>query len=284
MLFGLLLSLSPVSSWAYVLQGQDGAPLPVEALASARVDVLVIDPESHGEPLTPAQVARLKQGGKRVLAYVSVGEAERYRAYWRKVWDKKAPPWLGPGNPDWPGNYKVRYWLPAWQKLMRQRLAGVVAAGFDGAYLDIIDGYEFWGPGGDKPERKSAAADMVDFVLALAADARKRRPGFLVVPQNGALILEDAPEAKAAAYLAAVDGIGAEDTFFYGDAEMDNPWRPQLDVLAQLARFRAAGKPVLAVDYLSKPESARRFVAAAREKGFVPYVGVRALDRLVVQP
>ena len=56
----------------------------------------------------------------------------------------------------------MRYWEDEWQRLIlgspdpaaeRGYLDRVIDAGFDGAYLDIIDGDEFFGPDGDEPER-----------------------------------------------------------------------------------------------------------------------------------
>jgi cysteinyl-tRNA synthetase len=237
--------------------------------------------------MSPEEVAHLRgPSGRPVLAYLSIGEAESYRPYWRAEWTRKGgrPAFLGPENPDWKGNFKVRYWLPAWQAIIRGRLEALVATGFDGVYLDIIDAYEFWGPGGEKPERKTAADDMVGFVTSLAESARATRPRFALVPQNGAGLLDAVSPARAALYLDAVDGIGAEDSFFFGEKDEDNRWAPQTETLAALDRFRAAGRVVLAVDYLTQTASARRFVEAARARGFVPYVGRRALDRLVIQP
>ncbi len=279
--------LPAVASWGYVLQGHDERPLDVDALAASKAGLLVVEPSVGDRPMSAEEVTRLRgAAGRPVLAYLSIGEAESYRAYWRAEWSRKAgrPAFLGPENPDWKGNFKVRYWLPEWQAIIQARLAELVAAGFDGVYLDIIDAYEFWGPGGPKSERKTAAEDMVAFVLALGETARKTRPTFAVVPQNGAGLLDAVPAARAAAYLDAVDAIGAEDSFFYGDADEDNPWAPQKDTLAALDRFHEAGRPVLAVDYVTRPAAAKRFVEAARARGFVPYVGRRALDRLVVQP
>ncbi len=51
---------------------------------------------------------------------------------------------------------------------------------------------------------------MIAFVTKLAAHARGRKPGFLVVPQNGEELLTDA------GYRAVIDGIGKED-ILYGE-------------------------------------------------------------------
>jgi len=124
----------------------------VAAIAPAHYDCLIIDAFIDDVPLTVAQVAALKvkpDGGRRlVLAYMSIGEAEDYRYYWQSDWSTNPPDWLTEENPDWPGNYKVRYWMPEWQAVIFGSAAAyldrLLAAGFDGAYLDIIDAFEYF--------------------------------------------------------------------------------------------------------------------------------------------
>ena len=33
-----------------------------------------------------------------------------YYVYWQPEWKDAPPSFLGPENPDWPENFKVRYW------------------------------------------------------------------------------------------------------------------------------------------------------------------------------
>src|SRR5207249_2222658 len=131
----------------------------------------------------------------------------------------------------------------------------------DGVYLDIIDAYEYFGPDGPNYERDDAAAQMVALVAAIARRAREERgnASFLVVPQNGAQIIEMVEQDTRAKYLQTIDAIGAEDTFFYGDRAENNPLRIQKDTLRLLHVFRESGRPVLALDYLTDPRMARRF-------------------------
>ena len=228
------------------------------------------------------------------MGWGSIGEAEEYRYYWRREWKRKPPPFLVAENSAWEGNFKVRYWMAQWQQIIlgdRARkqsgyLDRIIDAGFDGVYLDIVDAFEYFGPEGEAAERKTAASDMASFVGAIARHARevRQRPDFLVVPQNGANILDEIAAAEQKKYLATVDAIGAEDSFFYGDRDENNPLDIQRETIAALERFRDAGKPVLAVDYLTDSKKARKFVTLARKRKFIPYVGIRELDRLVVQP
>ena len=123
------------------------------ALAATTADILIIDPyDADGKPLSPSDIARLRRkpdGSPRlVIAYLSIGEAETCRPYWNPDWKRSPPPWLDAPNPDWPDNYKVRYWHPDWQSLLFRApdssLSLILRLGFDGVYLDIIDAFEYF--------------------------------------------------------------------------------------------------------------------------------------------
>lgn len=273
-----------VRSFGYQLQGTDPAEL-----ARSPFDLLVIDPTRDGSEETrlgAAQVKQIREGkpGRVLLAYLSLGEAETYRPYWQQGWapgKPGAPAWLGPENPRWKGNYKVRYWDPSWRQLLWGRpeapLDRLITAGFDGVFLDVIDAFEFWGPDGESGlERASAARDMVELVAALAAYARAKRPGFLVMPQNGEALLAERD------YRDTIDGIAVED-LFYDD---ERPVKPQETARRTrlLTPAREAGKAVLVTDYVRDAGRMRDFYQRARAARFVPYAAVRDLDRLVVNP
>jgi cysteinyl-tRNA synthetase len=136
----------------------------LSALDATNYDVFILDLFHDETALTAQEVAGLKtkaNGGQRLLlAYMSIGEAEDYRYYWQMAWQPGSPSWLQAENPDWEGNYKVRYWDPGWQAIIfgsgNAYLNRILAAGFDGVYLDIIDAYEYFeeqsGEGEGMPE------------------------------------------------------------------------------------------------------------------------------------
>ena len=150
-------SLSQAENFLYLIN--TGAPDTksdfLTALQGTSYDVLLIDPFFDGtEPLTAFDVTSLKTkagagGGSRlVIAYMSIGEAEDYRYYWKGEWATDPPEWLEEENPNWPGNYKVRYWDESWQAIILggngSYLKRILDAGFDGVYLDIIDAFEYF--------------------------------------------------------------------------------------------------------------------------------------------
>jgi len=122
------------------------------ALAATKHDVILVDLFFNDEELTAADITSLKTkngGGTRlVIAYMSIGEAEDYRYYWQSSWNDDPPSWIEEENPDWEGNYKVRYWDSDWQSIIygndSSYLKKIIDAGFDGVYLDIIDAYEYF--------------------------------------------------------------------------------------------------------------------------------------------
>lgn len=124
----------------------------IQSVCATNYDLLVMDLFLDDESFTAEEIQQLKRkanGGQRlVICYMSIGEAERYRYYWEPTWRTHHPEWLDRANPHWPGNYKVRYWHPDWQALIcgpgNSYLNRILAAGFDGVYLDIIDAFEYF--------------------------------------------------------------------------------------------------------------------------------------------
>jgi len=122
----------------------------VEAVKNTNYDYVIMDYFYNGEEFTSTQIEELKQkanGGKRLLiCYMSIGEAEDYRYYWQSNWTIGNPSFIEKENPNWPGNYVVRYWETEWQSIIYGNdgsyLKKIIDAGFDGVYLDIIDAYE----------------------------------------------------------------------------------------------------------------------------------------------
>ncbi len=125
----------------------------LEDIDKTNFDVIFIDLFfNNGSKFSQEDISRLKvkaNGGKRkVICYMSIGEAEDYRFYWKQEWTNTPPKWLDKENKDWRGNYKVHYWDQEWQKIILgtnySYLDQIIAAGFDGVYMDIIDGFEYY--------------------------------------------------------------------------------------------------------------------------------------------
>ena len=280
---------SEINDFLYQLQN-----LNLEAIGDTAFDLVIMDYSASGgdsDAFTAAQIAALQDspgGPKRALAYMSIGEAENYRWYWDPAWDADedglpdpgASPWLDQANPAWPDNYKVRYWHSGWQDIIfgspDSYLDKILAAGYDGAYLDLVDAYEYYEDQG----RTTAAQEMVDFVKAIAAYARARRPDFAVFVQNGAELATNFSD-----YLSTITALAQED-IYYGHEGEDQPTPPEQTAYLEslLDVVYGAGKLVLTVDYASTPAYVDDAYARSQARGYVPYVTVRSLDRLIIHP
>jgi cysteinyl-tRNA synthetase len=146
-------TLRDARNFLYVIDGSrfDSREKYLAAMAATNYDLLVIDPFTGGgasaDDVKPLK-AKANGGRRLVLCYVSIGEAEDYRFYWKKGWKPGEPSFVGPENPQWRHNFAVRYWEPAWQGLFvggkEAYLSRVLAAGFDGIYLDKVDEFEWF--------------------------------------------------------------------------------------------------------------------------------------------
>lgn len=268
--------LHAVRSWAFQLQNVD--PL---AIKLSPYDLVVIDYgfDRRNATAFPREVIDLMRrkpdGTKRwIFAYISIGEAEDYRYYWQQSWLENRPQWLEPENPDWPGNYLVQYWHPEWQGILfgspNAYLDRILAAGFDGVYLDGADKFEQW-----QRRRPSAASDMVDLIGAIAAYARALRRDFLIIPQNGDGLLSNPRFAQM------IDGFGRED-LLYSEKQPDlrNTQRSIVDSVRKLRPLVAMGKPVFVVEYTADSELAATMLREIRALGYIGYVAERELKTL----
>jgi cysteinyl-tRNA synthetase, unknown class len=289
------IALTTVKTWGYQLQRARAELIPPE------IDLLVIDiarDASERQIFTATDVAEFRRRpgapDRIVLAYMSIGEAEMYRSYWRPAWTSSSlssvlrPAWLGRENKEWKGNYLVRFWDPGWQQLfviprrsrieaLRQDYFGhdlpyidkVIEAGFDGVYLDRVDSFAPW-----ESTFPTAQSAMRTFVADISAYAKTRRPGFLVVPQNGEELVLDP------AYRKAIDGIAKEDLVFGLDgSEHENPPDEIAHAAAALSTATKAGLPVLVVEYVRDPGRQQAALRHLLPRGFVPTFAVRDLNK-----
>ncbi len=125
----------------------------IERVCATNYDVLIMDLFfQDNTQFSAEEIEELRSkanGGSRlVIAYMSIGEAENYRYYWQSSWNMFKPRWIDRENPDWKGNYKVKYWDKEWQSIIfgnnDSYLQKILNANFDGVYLDIIDAFEYY--------------------------------------------------------------------------------------------------------------------------------------------
>jgi cysteinyl-tRNA synthetase len=274
-------SLKKIKTWAYQMQG-----INISQIASdTTFQLIVIDYSSDGtdeNKFTPQEIAKIKSSGKKIISYISIGEAENYRFYWDNSWISTPPSCLGPINSGWPGNYKVKFWLPNWQKVIFAYTDTIIKQGFDGIYMDLIDSYYYWMV--ENPQQPFADTLMIQFVKNIRhhVDSVTGNTNFILIPQNAEEIANsmNVSVAQKAAYFNAVNAIGVEDVFYYGAKNENNAFNPDTFRINQLMQWQANNKQVFSIDYLTQPSLINQYAVGAHSYNFVPYACVRELDQL----
>ena len=283
LLFAAVVEAGP--SFAYILQAEKFAKNKeafVRKINESGRQLVVIDYSFDGSKegmWRPLEIAAMKKsdGNRRIVAYLSIGEAEDYRPYWKKEWEGDGRPgFLVEENKEWKGNFRVRYWRKDWQTIVFSYLETIVNQGFDGVYLDIVDGYEFFEKGKDNcinPETKRTyRQDMKLFVTEIVQFAKQRSARFIVIQQNAQALFEDSD------YMARLDGIGAEDVFTNGKRQQKE--REINETIGYLKKAQAKGLIVVLVDY-PKDANLQQFVCKnAMKNGLDVLITNRGLTKL----
>ncbi len=136
-----------------------------------RRDLVVVD----GEAASPAVVARLHARGALVLGYLSVGSVESWRSWFPLLKPYRLEP-LG----DWPGERYTNVSDPQARAVLADQIAPqLLAKGFDGLFLDLIDMTE------DHPAQMDGMIDTVQRI-----SARVRAGGGVLMAQNGDSVID----------------------------------------------------------------------------------------------
>ena len=311
--------LAGVDTWFYYILIDETVDDVIEQVVASDYDMVVIDPiiterDSTDHDIQSA-VNAIQESGKIVIAYIDIGQAEDYRIYWQNDWQVGDPEWIVSEDPDgWTGNYPVAYWWDEWREIWLDENEGLLQLlldiGFDGIYLDWVEAYS------DEDVVAFAQQDGVDatqemiwFVSDLSEYGKSQRSDFIVISQNAAEL------AEYDEYLAVIDAISQEQTWFDGAAEGvegDCPL-PATDTnidtdayyqslaaecqelytlfpestlhvssqeyLYYLTMARDKGEIIFTVDYALQAENVAWIYETSRSYGFVPFVGPRPLNR-----
>lgn len=238
-----------------------GDPIPRKALYV--FDWLVVDPDSE----YAKQVMKTfypKDRKAKLIAYVSVGEAEPYRDYYKEIPNE----WILGKNDVW-DSYVVDLRKKEYLEFLLNRVFPRLEA-FDGFFLDTLDSHQLFLKNPHDLQR--VRENLADLVKSI----RNKYTDKLILLNRGFEIMED---VKGYA-----DAIVAESLFYgisYDEKKIYKEMKPEETewLLSKLKNARELGYKVIVIDYVD-PKNRRLQIEVARRiynLGFIPYVSDKYL-------
>jgi uncharacterized protein (TIGR01370 family) len=243
-------------SWAFAIGNGHlkGAPTEVaDRLGS--FDLVVVD----GEEAKRADLEALHGEGTTVLAYLSVGTIEKWRAWYRKLKRYRLRAWQ-----DWRDEWFADVSKGKLRRALSRRIAPrILDKGFDGLFLDNVDMIE---TRGHRAQRKGMRKLVRKLARLVHGD------GKLLFTQNGAWGL------RKLRLLDVIDGWNREDVTWTFDFDRRRYVRQRAGEIAaaqdELRRMADRGLITTATDYTkaSDEDAEAEAIDNACEAGALPYV------------
>jgi len=241
-----------------------GDPIPEEALYV--FDWLVVDPDSEHTKKVMTTFY-LKNRKAKLIAYVSVGEAEPYREYYKEI----PKEWILGKNEVW-NSYVVDIRKEEYIKFLLDRVFPRLEA-FDGFFLDTLDSHQLFLK--NPQDLQKARENLTKLVKSI----RNKYPDKLILLNRGFEIMED---VKGYA-----DAIVAESLFYgisYDKKKIYKKMKPEDTewLLSKLKTAKELGYKVIVIDYVD-PKNKKLQIEVAKqiyELGFIPYVSDKYLRTL----
>lgn len=253
--------------WRWAAYYRDAAT--VEELAGYHL--LVLDPDRH-PPLAP-----LADRGQVLLAYVSLTEVGRHRDFFDRLSRAGA---LLEAHPHWTDAHYIDIRHPQWAALLVEHVVpSVLAAGFDGLFLDTLDDAESL----ESRDPKRFAGTKTAAV-ALVRTLRRHYPSIRLMVNRGYAVMPEIARDVDFVLGESVQGSFDPDTKSYRPVDAaDVEWQVRLleDASRRNPRLR-----VMTLDYWSPDDAVgvKEIYHAQRARGFSPYVATPLLDQLVKEP
>jgi uncharacterized protein (TIGR01370 family) len=211
-------------------------------------DLGIVQPNTLSIPA----LKKLTSSGKRLVAYITIGESDGPSLGLPKEWV------LGK-NENW-GSKFVDANQVGWQDRVLERATDIMSFGFSGFFLDTLDTVDLF------PKTKPGMIRIVERL-------REKFPNAVIVQNRGFAVL---PETSKL-----IDAVMFEDYSTSYNFETQKYLSSDGDaVLPMLQTVLKNGVKVLALDYADDPKLRRRAIDRAKAAGFLPFVTNISLNTL----
>lgn len=234
-------------------------------------DLVVFDEHEH------PQLKPLADRGKTLLGYLSLGEVEKIRPYFRAI---KAQNLLLDENKNWPGSYLVdvrnKYWA---KRVVEELIPQLLHKGFHGVFIDTLDN-----PIELERRDPEKFKGMRDASITLVKAIRYHYPQIPIMVNRAFEILPELGE-----YITMVLGESLYSSYDFATKKYqkvsENDYR---DLVSRLQNFKKSFPKVrvMSLDYWNPEESdeIKKIYNIQRANGFEPFVSVVKLDNVLAEP
>lgn len=234
-------------------------------------DLIVFD--SHEHP----QLKPLSDRGKILLGYLSLGEIEKNRPYFREARQENI---LLDENKNWPGSYFVDMRSKFWAKRVVEELVPqLLHKGFQGIFIDTIDNpIELERV---DPERFKG---MKEAAITLVKAIKYHYPTIQIMVNRGYEILPELGNS-----ITMVMGESTFTTYDFANKSYkkvaEDEYRKQVEMLQNFKKSYPKVR-IVSLDYWNPEDTSeiKKIYDIQRANGFEPFVSVIQLDQLIHEP
>lgn len=234
-------------------------------------DPIVLDSKYH-PPLKP-----LQKMNKVLYGYISLGEVEQHRSYFKKAQEKDL---LIEENPFWPGSYFVDVRDEQWARLLLDEvIPSLLTKGFQGLFIDTLDNPIYLEE--KDPEKyegmRSAAAQLVKLIHIYFPDVYLMiNRAYLILPDVGDQIHAVLGESLYTDY--------DFETKTYSKVK-HTLYLKQVQILQNFMK-KFPHVEVYSLDYWDPKDfkTIQEIYAEERKNGFRPYVSTIELNEIIFEP
>lgn len=234
-------------------------------------DLIVFDSQEH------PQLKPLSDRGKTLLGYLSLGEIEKIRPYYRAA---KTQDLLLEENKNWPGSYFVDVRNKFWAKrVIEELIPQLLHKGFQGVFIDTLDN-----PIELERREPEKFKGMRDASITLVKAIRYHYPQIPIMINRAFEILPELGE-----YITMVLGESIYSSYNFTTKKYqkvnETEYRDQVTQLQNLKKSFPKIR-VMSLDYWDPEErdEIKKIYNIQRANGFEPFVSVVKLDHLALEP
>jgi uncharacterized protein (TIGR01370 family) len=173
-------ALNQVRSFAYIIACCESWEQTINAIRNSSLDLLILN-YSPGQLIT--RTANDPLNSKLIIGYIDIGESTPLvtSTYFGGI----PPSWFGLPTSGWESLYSVQFWNPQWKAVIHSQIDAQISAGYDGIFLDVVNGNENWLPGNARgnPSFPNATIEMGNLIADIQSyisSKKLNKPFYLI--------------------------------------------------------------------------------------------------------